>query len=401
MGTTWRDILADYIARINEKAYDRLMEEWPPERLYPPGGANSVQAEREVGKLADIHTNFVRFADSRPNACEHMKEKLVNVRQSLMAHINDDLTEVRIAIGDWHGDPVADAFRDYLGKCETAVVWHLDYIDAMSGIADLQKEIVARTRDDVRSIADALLEALEKPVDEGASFSLGDAFTVAAAVAATVVAVATPLPGDEAVAGVVAASFLTRVRDVFEAGASAEAALRTPEFDGERTIDILESACRALDEVVDAVEQQEGVVVEALTALYNGFVAHEETLAPERRPVDVNSVSPDVVRAIDPEGIRSAARDHLPTVAGDNRSAALHLASVEENEQFAFEGELHGGPLVRWRARRAELQRILGDNATALEDMAMTLETIASTYVDNEAAQVEGFGGISSRLEGS
>jgi hypothetical protein len=56
---------------------------------------------------------------------------------------------------------------------------------------------------------------------------------------------------------------------------------------------------------------------------------------------------------------------------------------------------------VRWRARREELQRILGDNAAALEDMAATLETIASTYADNEAAQVEGFGGISSRLENS
>jgi glutathione S-transferase len=398
VGTTWRDILADYIARINEKAYDRLTEEWPVLDL--PGSQASVQAEREVGKLADIHTSFVKFADSRPNACEHMQEKLENVRQSLLAHINDDLTDVRIAIWGWQG-PVARAVRGYVGECETAVVWHLDYVEAMSGIAELQKEIVDRTRDDVRSIADALLEALEKPVDEGSSFSLGDAFTVAAAVAAVAVAVATPLPGDEAAAAAVAATLLSRVKSVFDAGASAAAALRTPEFEGERTIDILESAYRALNKIVDAVEQQEGVVVEALTALSNGFVENEAALVPQRQPVDINSVSPTDVLAVNPEEIRMAARNYLPTVAGDNRNAALHLASIEENEPFAFEGELHGGPLARWRARREELQRILGDNASALEDMAATLETIASTYADNEAAQAEGFGGISSRLENS
>ncbi len=388
MGTTWRDRLDDYIARINEKAYVRLTEEWLPT-------GNGEQAEREAEMLADIRTNFIRFADSRPNACAHMKEKLVNVRQSLSAHVHDDLTDVRIAIGDWY-DPVANAFRDYLGECETAVEWHRDYVDAMSAIADLQREIVDRTRDDVRSIADTLLEALEQPVDDGSSFSLGDALKVAGAVAAVVVLIATPLP-DEAVA----ITLLSRVMGAATATAAAGAAVRPPEIEGERTIEILESAFRALDKVVDAVEQQERAVVEALTELYNGFVENEDTLVPQRQPVDINSVSPNEVRAADPAGIHIAARDNLPTVAGDHRAAALHLASIEENEQFAFEGELHDRPLVRWRARREELQRILGDNATALEEMAGTLESIASTYEDNEAAQVEGFSRITARLETS
>jgi hypothetical protein len=188
---------------------------------------------------------------------------------------------------------------------------------------------------------------------------------------------------------------------VATATATAGAAVQPPEIEGERTVDILDSAYRALTKVVDAVEQQETAVVEALTELYNGFVEHEAKLVPHRQPVDTTLLEPDEVRSVDPEGLRKAARDHLPTVAGDNRSAALHLASIEENEQFAFEGDLHDRPLVRWRARREELQRILGDNATALEDMAMTLESIASTYEDNEAAQVEGFSRITARLETS
>jgi hypothetical protein len=393
VSTNWREILADYIAQINEKAHDRITEEGFD--VGPAGSLAREQAERDVEKLADIHTNFIKFADSRPNACEHMKENLVNVRQSLSRHIHDDIIDVRDAIVGWY-DPVADAFREYLGEYETALEWHRGYVDAMSAIADLQREIVDRTRDDVRSIADTLIEALEQPVDDGSSFSLGDALKVAGAVAAVAVLVATPLP-DEAVA----ITLMSRVLGAATASVAAGSAVRPSEIQGERTIDILESAYRALDKVVDAVEQQEDAVVDALRKLQYDFLENVDTFVPQRQQADINLMEPDELRAVDPEGLRKAARDHLPTVARDNRAAALHLASIEEHEQFAFEGELHDGPLVRWQARRTGLQQIFGDIATELEDMAATLEYIASTYEDNEAAQVEGFSRISARLETS
>jgi hypothetical protein len=396
---SWQDELEEYISRINEKAYDRLMEEWPPERTYG-GGADALQAEREIRSLADIHPNLIRFADGHPASCEHMEEKFDNVRDALRAHIHDDIGDVRDAIVGWY-DPVANAFRDYLGESETAVVWRLDYVEALSGIAELQKEILVRKRQDIRKIGDKVLEALDQPVDAGFDFSLGDAFKLAAAVAAVGLTLSTPLPGDEAAAIVVAFELVRRVKTVFDSGVAAADALSPPAFEGRRTVEILESAYGALDKVVDAVEQQEGVVARALTALYQGLDDNEDKFNPRLRPVDVNSVEQDELRSVDPEGLRIAARDNLPTMASDNRAAALHVASIEENEPHAFEGEMHDGPLNAWRARREVLQFALGDTATAIDDIAAKLDAIAATYADNEETQAQGFTGISAGLEGA
>lgn len=394
---SWQEELEDYISRINEKAFDRLQEEWPPERTYG-GGADAVQAEREVMSLADIHSNFIRFADGHPASCEHMKEKLGNVRESLKLHIHNNIAGARIALGEWN-DTVGWAVQDYLGECETAVEWRLDYVEALSAIADLQKEILARTRKDIRKIADKVLEALDQPVDAGFDFSLRDAFELAGAVAAIGVTVTTSLPTG---AGAVVVTFelARRVKSVFDDAADAADALSPPEFEGRRTVEILQSAYGALDKMVDAVEQQQGAVASALTELREGCDEYEATFNPRPRAADLNA-DPTDVRTVDPAGIRRTAQVRLPAVAADYRAAALHAASIEENEPHAFEGELHGGPLVAWRERREVLQFALGDTATALEDIATKLEAIASTYSDNEAANVQGFTEISTRLEGA
>jgi hypothetical protein len=391
---SWAEELEDYIGRIREKADARLTLE----SFGTSGLEAEVALELGYAKLPDIAVKFSRFADGHPTSCEHMKGKLQTVFNTVAAGV-PSLDAAEEAFGDWY-DLVANPCRRYLVNCVAAVGWRCDYARTFAGIANLQQEVLTTVRADVRSIADATLTALGQPIEEDSGSGLGEALAVVGVIAAVGVAVATPWPGDEVAAVAMGADLLNRVVGVVEAGRAAVDALSEPEIRGRYTAEILGSAFSVLDALWTAVAELEVNVGDALKELHLGFQANEAAINPSRDAVDLNALDANEARIVDLDGIRLSGT-YLRDVVTQNQQAAQQVAALEENEPHAFEGDLHSPPLPQWQEVRESFRKIFEVSAMTLEDTAVTLEAIADTYEDGEAANGELFGNIARILEES
>lgn len=405
----WEAWLDYKIEHLKEMAYYCIVEEYPLSEL-PPGAGPGTQdqiATNAVPRDA-IDANFGQFRYAHYKSCEHMINKLGEAQLNVMAFIDDNISEVRMGTVGWD-DPVGDAYRDYLGQCETAVMWRLYYIEAMRTIAELQRQIIKRTREDVERLTEGLLTALNDYLSSRAtaSFGLSEAFHLAGAIVTFGVAVADGVPGTELPAGVRALHLAGKVKTAIEAGSEVARNLQgqAPEVRGDNTLAILNSAFDALETVRQGVVGLEEGVIDALGRLEEdirlGMAGLPSQFDPvEPASIDVNTATPEDVRTIGPEIITRAACEELPPVAAANRTAAEKVGSIESNEPHAFEGDLHGAPAEMWRARRTDLQRVLNETASGLDDMSAKLLQIAQTYFNAQCEQVEVASGIDRALNG-
>jgi hypothetical protein len=219
--------------------------------------ANAYRPER-------FRAAFEPWVDGDPNAASAMYDLLGKALDAYERDQGDPITDVRLAVNGWTGH-AAREFKDYFGELETALLLQKDLIRTLQNIVRAQHDLMVKARDDLLTIADGTLQAMESVEPSGGVSPWAAVFTAVGVVAGVIAAI--PSAGTSltvtaaSVSGLsgVAASGLATVQGTGPTGATVA---------GTDPFEIADSMFKALEDLDEAVSLE----TRKLTASLNGML---------------------------------------------------------------------------------------------------------------------------------
>jgi hypothetical protein len=247
---------------IMEKV-DRIAHYAGQPRLFDEDFFGAAYAAENIGLW---RSRFSQFTKADPASAGELVTNLNTAATDLTVNNEGTLDAIDTEIHEWTGR-AAEGFRGYVGQVKDAVGLQCDAVKALSKIAEAHQKMLEGMRQDVRCLADNTIEALQTSGGGDGGWSFG--FAVLAA-AAYVLSAATA--GGAAVVWAAVAGF----------SSVASTATTTATIAGQSQVEKLQSMEQALEDLRDAVIQEQQRLQAALRAVTDFFAQYQIDIRPSR-----------------------------------------------------------------------------------------------------------------------